>query len=144
MSVYTDSGPHVIRINDQGHTYVSASSDDDDVPYQYTYRAPSISRSKFTSSVATGSRSLHSGDYTAGSGSQRKLRNGILQTEIENTASSSRPPKMVYVKNDPTKTLAPMSSWKQLPGQIHPTTRQKLGHSDLRKVRVGKIIKKKK
>jgi hypothetical protein len=63
-------------------------------------------------------------------------------TELEDTASS-RPPKMVYVHGDPTHTLAPFESWKQLPGQLHPLTRQPLGHSDLRKVKMGKIIKKK-
>jgi len=106
------------------------------------YRAPSIEKSHFRSSVKTGSRSLRSQNYT-GSGSHRQLRNGILQTELENTASSH--PKMVYVKGDPTRLLAPMESWKQLPGQLHPLTRQPLGHSDLRKVKtIGKIIKKKK
>jgi len=107
------------------------------------YRAPSIEKSHFRSSVKTGSRSLRSQNYT-GSGSKRKLRNGILQIELENTASS-KPHTMVYVKNDPTKLLAPMESWKRLPGQLHPLTRQHLGHSDLRKVKtIGKIIKKKK
>ena len=67
--------------------------------------------------------------------------------ELEDTASS-RPPKMVYAKingkNDPTKLLAPLESWKQLPGQLHPLLRHPLGHSDLRKVKtIGKIIKKK-
>ena len=96
------------------------------------YRAPSIEKSHFRSSVKTGSRSLHSSNYT-GSGSHKKLRNGILQTELENTASSH--PKMVYVKGDPTRLLAPMESWKRLPGQLHPLTRQPLGHSNLRKVK---------
>jgi len=96
------------------------------------YRAPSIEKSHFRSSVKTGSRSLHSSNYT-GSGSHKKLRNGILQTELENTASSH--PKMVYVKGDPTRLLAPLESWKRLPGQLHPLTRQPLGHSDLRKVK---------
>ena len=106
------------------------------------YRAPSIEKSHFRSSVKTGSRSLRSQNYT-GSGSHRQLRNGILQTELENTASSH--PKMVYVKGDPTRLLAPMESWKRLPGQLHPLTRQPLGHSNLRKVKtIGKIIKKKK
>ena len=107
------------------------------------YRAPRIQKSHFRSSVKTGNRSLRSQNYT-GSGSQKKLRNGITMMELEDTASS-RPPTMVYVKNDPTKLLAPLESWKQLPGQVHPLTRHPLGHSDLRKVKtLGKIIKKKK
>ena len=107
------------------------------------YRAPRIQKSHFRSSVKTGSRSLRSGNYT-GSGSHKKLRNGITMTELENTASS-RQPTMVYVRGDPTKLLAPLESWKRLPGQLHPLTRQPLGHSDLRKVKtIGKIIKKKK
>jgi hypothetical protein len=104
------------------------------------YRPPAIERSLFDSSIKTGSRSLHSQNYT---GSRRKLRNGITMTELENTASSSNP-RMVYVKNDPTKLLAPMSSWKQLPGQVHPMSRQKLGRSDLRKVARKVIAKRKK
>jgi len=118
----------------------STSSGAFDMP---AYRAPSIEKSHFRSSVKTGSRSLHSSNYT-GSGSHKKLRNGILQTELENTASS-KPHTMVYVKNDPTKLLAPLESWKRLPGQLHPLTRQPLGHTNLRKVKtIGKIMKKKK
>lgn len=99
----------------------------------------SSSRSRFPSTgIPTGSRSLKSKDYTV-SGSQRKLRNGILQMALEDTASS----KMVYVKNDPTDIIAPLESWKRLIGQVHPLTRQPLGHSNLRKVKtIGKIIKK--
>ncbi len=100
----------------------------------YQYVAPVVVRSPFTSSVKTGSRSLRSSNYT-GSGSRKKLRNGILMTELENTASSSKPTRMVYVKNDPTQLLAPMESWKQLPGQIHPLTRKPLGRSNLRKAK---------
>lgn len=101
----------------------------------------SSSRSQFMSTgIPTGSRSLKSKDYTV-SGSQRKLRNGILQMALEDTASS----KMVYVKNDPTDIVAPLDTWKKVHGQIHPLTRKKLGASDLRKVKtIGKIIKKKK
>jgi hypothetical protein len=112
------------------------------IPYHYTYHPPPIVKSQFGSTVQTGSRSLRSSNYT-GPTHDKKLRDGILMLDVDNTASS-HPPTMVYAKNDPTKLVAPLSSWKQLPGQVHPTTRKKLGHSDLRKVRVGKIVKKKK
>jgi hypothetical protein len=103
------------------------------IPYEYTYHPPPIAKSQFGSTVQTGSRSLRSSNYT-GPTHYKKLRDGILMMDVDNTASS-HPPTMVYAKNDPTKLLAPLSSWKQLPGQVHPTTRKKLGHSDLRKVK---------
>jgi hypothetical protein len=118
------------------HTGSSSSSvtpSSGSIPYEYTYHPPPIAKSQFGSTVQTGSRSLRSSNYT-GPTHDKKLRDGILMMDVENTASS-HPPTMVYAKNDPTKLLAPLSSWKQLPGQVHPTTRKKLGHSDLRKVK---------
>jgi len=126
-----------------------------------SYRPPHVTRSAFgnPSKIKSGhSFSFRSSDFT-GSGSKRKLRNGITYTELENTANSGgyKTNPVVYAhtsehnrtekvrKNtgrDPTRLFAPLSSFRALGGQLHPTlgnpanpmARYPMGHQNLRKI----------
>lgn len=119
--------------------------------HTYEYQPPHATRSAFGSDVKTGhSFAFKSGHFT-GSGSNVKIKNGITQLELENTANSGGAYKknpLVYVHTakgrDPTGLVAPLSSFRMLGGQVHPvlgnreekekSIRYQMGHRNLRKI----------
>ena len=127
----------------------------------FPYQPPHVTRSAFPSTasgVQTGRSFSFTPSHFTGAGSNLRFKNGITYDELENTANSSRQKDpLVYAHTsvlgnaggarintgrDPTRTLAPWSSWKKVPGQLHPTlgdpqnpaVRFHVGRSDLRKI----------
>ena len=109
--------------------------------------------------VRTGRSFPFAPSHFTGAGSKLKFKNGITYDDLENTANSGSRQKdpLVYAHTsmlgnaggarintgrDPTRTLAPLSSWRLVPGQRHPTlgdpqnpaARFQYGLSDLRKI----------
>ena len=132
----------------------TASNEEWEPEPEYEYKPPAVSRSTFpstSSKIKSGhSFSFRSGHFT-GDGAKVKLKNGITQLDLDNTlrntASSSPRDPLVYAHTpaggrDPTRLLAPLSSFRKLGGQKHPTlgnhatpeTRYQLGASNLRKI----------
>ena len=127
---------------------------------EYEYRPPRVTRSAVVAAKPSNVRTGHSFPFTpshfTGAGSKMKFKNGITYDKLENTANSKKDP-LVYAHTsvlgnaggarintgrDPTRTLAPLSSWRLVPGQRHPTlgdpqnpaARFQYGLSDLRKI----------
>ena len=130
---------------------------------EYEFRPPRVTRSAVVaakpSNVRTGRSFPFAPSHFTGAGSKLKFKNGITYDDLENTANSGSRQKdpLVYAHTsmlgnaggarintgrDPTRTLAPWSSWKKVPGQLHPTlgdpqnpaVRFHFGRSDLRKI----------
>ena len=153
------SFPSILQFGGQPPTLGGSSSVSFPSILQFELQPAHVSRSAFgEGSIRTGHSFSFDSRHFTGTGSNLRVKNGIMQTELEDTADSGagKNDPLLYFHTsrantsgkrqntgrDPTKLMAPRSSVYRLPGQRHPVlgdpdapeVRYQVGHQDLRKV----------